>query len=383
MKNKILYILLFCVFAFAKAQDTFHNFGNVKIHTDGQIGFHGNLINDGDFDQNNRGLAGFYNVNNPLFVSGNSKPIFYNIEVDVPNDLNFEVSVGVDNFLDFLNGRIITPREDLSVNLDFANTAIYVGESDSNHVDGYTTIAGDLEFIFPIGDAFKLRTLTVSPLDPAATGYQAAYFFENPTTPSTLPGSFDINNFQNNLSIINPNEYWDLNGDLPVRATLTWDEDTDIPLLADELSSLRVVGFSETLNRWVDLGNTAFSGDENTGEITSDIFEPNLFSALTFGSILRGNGAITVFTLFSPNNDGINDTLVIEGLETSPDNELILFNRWGVEVYSKKNYDNSFNGTSNGRSTIAVGENLPEGTYYYVLKLKDQRDLAGAFYINR
>ena len=382
-KRTYLLLIFLTVFAFAKAQDTFHNIGNLKIHTDGQIGFHGDLINNGDFDLNNRGLAGFYNQNNGLSVSGNNKPIFYNMEVDVPNDLNFNISVGVDNFLDFINGRITTPRQNLDINLDFANTAVYLGESDVNHVDGYTTIAGNVEFIFPVGDSFKLRTLTVIPLDASATRYQAAYFFENPTTPSTLPGSFNINNFQNNLSIINPNEYWDLNGNLPVQATLTWDEETDIPLLADELSSLRVVGFSEALNRWVDLGNTNFSGDNTTGEITSDIFEPNLFSALTLGSILRGNGAITVYTLFSPNNDGINDTLIIEGLETSPDNELLLFNRWGVEVYSKKNYDNSFNGTSNGRSTIAAGDNLPVGTYYYVLKLKDQSDIAGAFYINR
>ena len=74
---------------------------------------------------------------------------------------------------------------------------------------------------------------------------------------------------------------------------------------------------------------------------------------------------------------------MIEGLATSPDNELFIFNRWGVEVFSMKNYDNSFNGVSKGRTTIAAGDKLPVGTYYYVLKLKDQKDLAGAFYINR
>ena len=153
--------------------------------------------------------------------------------------------------------------------------------------------------------------------------------------------------------------------------------------MADELSSLRVVGFSTALNQWVNLGNSSFSGTMESGEITSDIIEPNLYSALTFGSVLRGNGAITVYTLISPNGDGKNDTLIIEGLETSPDNELILFNRWGVEVYRKKNYDNSFGGISDGRATIDGSSELPVGTYFYVLKLQDQKDLAGAFYINR
>lgn len=377
-------ILMFCLcFAFAKAQETTSNTGNIQIHDGGQIGFHGDLINNGDFD-NNQGLAGFYNPVEELFVLGANKPVFFDMEVDVPKDLNFEVSVGVTNLLDFTSGRIVTPRENLGVNLDFETGAIYLGESDDNHVDGYVTTQGDLEFTFPIGDDFKIRQLTVMPLDPAATQYQAAYFFENPTNPSTLPGTFNLDSFENTLSIIDPNEYWDLNGNLPVQAKLTWDEETQVPLLADGISSLRVVGYSPFLNRWVDLGNTSVSGDESNGEITSAIFEPNEYTALTLGSVLKGNGAITVYTLFTPNGDGLNDTLIIEGLATSPDNELFLFNRWGVEVFSMKNYDNSFDGTSNGRVTVqSDGEKLPVGTYYYVLKLKDQKDLAGAFYINR
>lgn len=382
MRKTIIYILLFSVFAFAKAQDTSHNFGNIEIHANGAIGFHGDLINDGDFD-NNLGLAGFYNPDQELFVSGSNKPIFHNMEVDVPQDLNFQVSVGVTNFLDFIQGRITTPREDTTINLDFTNDAIYLGESDDNHVDGYTTVNGNIEFTFPVGDDFKIRQLTVLPIEPDVVTYQAAYFFENPNTPSTLNGSFDTANFENSLSVIDPNEYWDLNSPIPVEVKLTWDEDTDVPFLADGLTSLRVVGFSLALNRWVNLGNTQVNGDNNSGEITSEIFEPSLFSGITLGSVLKGGNNITVFTAFSPNGDGVNETFVIEGLATSPDNELFIFNRWGVEVFSMKNYDNSFNGISQGRTTIAAGDKLPVGTYYYVLKLKDQKDLAGAFYINR
>jgi gliding motility-associated-like protein len=382
MKIRLIVAFIVLFNAFAKAQESLHNFGNIQIHQDGAIGFHGDLINDGDFD-NNLGLAGFYNPTEELFVLGNNKPVFFNMEVDVPNDLNFEVSVGVTSLLDFINGRITTPREDLGINLDFTNNAIYLGESDSNHVDGYVTNQGNLEFDFPIGDDFKIRQLTVIPLNPAITTYQAAYFFEDPDTPSTLPGSFNTDLFENTLSIIDPNEYWDLNGPLPVQAKLTWDEDTQVPVLTDGLSSLRVVGFSNVLNRWVNLGNASFSGDEINGEITSDLFDPNDFSAYTLGSVLKAGSGINVYTFFSPNGDGINETFVIEGLETSPDNELFIFNRWGVEVFSMKNYDNSFDGTSQGRGTIAEDNKLPVGTYYYVLKLKDQKDQAGAFYINR
>ena len=292
MRTFILYLFLMGTFAFAKAQQAFHNFGNVQIHDQGQIGFHIDLINDGDFD-NNLGLAGFYNTQNELFVSGSNQPIFFDMEVDVEDDLNLEVAVGVSNFLEFLDGRIITPRNDISVNLDFTNNGIYLGEDDPRHVDGYVNNDGDLDFTFPIGDDYRLRTMSVLREDTSFISYTGAYFFEDPNNPSTLGGSFTTSNFQNTLSIVSDLEYWDLDGSLPVKVTLTWDEMSAVEILADELSSLRVVGFSPALNQWVNLGNTAFTGSIPSGDITSDTFDPNLYTALTLGSVLKGNGAIT------------------------------------------------------------------------------------------
>jgi gliding motility-associated-like protein len=185
------------------------------------------------------------------------------------------------------------------------------------------------------------------------------------------------------LSIIDNKEYWDLNGILPVQVKLTWDENTDVTTLADDSSSLRVVGFSTVLDKWVDLGNAEVTGDASNGVITSGVFVPDDFSALTLGSVLKGNGDIVVYTGVTPNGDGLNDTFIVEGLEASPDNELYLYNRWGVQVFYMKNYDNSFDGTSEGRTTYNAAKKLPAGTYYYLLNLKDREDRSGFFYITR
>ncbi len=70
----------------------------------------------------------------------------------------------------------------------------------------------------------------------------------------------------------------------------------------------------------------------------------------------------------TPNEDGVNDRFVFDILEVNPpdrfpDNELIVFNRWGDLVFQQKNYDNSWNGVNQR------GEPLPTGTYYFILRL--------------
>lgn len=67
---------------------------------------------------------------------------------------------------------------------------------------------------------------------------------------------------------------------------------------------------------------------------------------------------LNVPNVFTPNNDGDNDTWVIGNLSNYPDNELVVVNRWGNEVYKSKSYQNSWN-----------GDRLAEGTYYYMLRL--------------
>ena len=95
---------------------------------------------------------------------------------------------------------------------------------------------------------------------------------------------------------------------------------------------------------------------------------------------------LTVYNEFTPNGDGANDTFVISciGEERYKHNRLEIYNRWGVLVYSKNRYDNSWSGESTGRFSIQVKKQLPSGTYYYVLDLgTGASSRIGWLYINR
>jgi gliding motility-associated-like protein len=74
-----------------------------------------------------------------------------------------------------------------------------------------------------------------------------------------------------------------------------------------------------------------------------------------------------ISNLFTPNGDGINDTWYLQDIQKFPDNEVIVYNIYGKEVFSKKGYMNDWKGTFNGAD-------LPDGTYYYVLRF-DSSDM--------
>ena len=76
----------------------------------------------------------------------------------------------------------------------------------------------------------------------------------------------------------------------------------------------------------------------------------------------------------SPNNDGKNDEFDLTGLNVK---ELVIFNRYGTKVYSRANYVKEWTGRADN------GNELPDGTYYYVIHRDNIDAVTGWVYINR
>jgi len=88
------------------------------------------------------------------------------------------------------------------------------------------------------------------------------------------------------------------------------------------------------------------------------------------------NEVLTFFTGFSPNSDGENDVLYIDGLQNFPNNTLSVFSKWGTEIFNKKNYQNDWSG-------IWEGQPIPDGTYFYVFEDGNGSTYSGYVQVNR
>jgi gliding motility-associated-like protein len=75
----------------------------------------------------------------------------------------------------------------------------------------------------------------------------------------------------------------------------------------------------------------------------------------------------------SPNGDGYNDTFDLSSYDVQT---LEIYNRHGVLVYSKSNYTNQWVGQSDN------GDQLPVGTYFYVMKYQGNQQKAAWVYLN-
>ena len=170
-----------------------------------------------------------------------------------------------------------------------------------------------------------------------------------------------------------------------------------LPRLIVNGSPIPLLGVGQTDTTTYSAIYTITKADVISGTLTNDAMvsgaDQNGNAASNTASVstdLKDDGIVIVHNAVSPNDDGKNDFLRIEGIELYPDNTVEIYNRWGVLVYERKGYNNvdrTFKGMSEGRVTVNQSEQLPVGTYYYVLKYIDDKGVghekAGYLYINR
>ena len=102
---------------------------------------------------------------------------------------------------------------------------------------------------------------------------------------------------------------------------------------------------------------------------------------------ITNDAALEFYNAISTDEGSQNNGFIIKNIDLYPNNNLKIFNRYGVLVYEKDGYTNAdpFKGFSTGRATVNKDGKLPQGTYYYVLEYTDgqnqNQQKAGWLYI--
>ncbi len=190
---------------------------------------------------------------------------------------------------------------------------------------------------------------------------------------------------------------------VPVTRTVTVVEDTTPPVITLNGNA------QETINQgasYTDAGAMATDNVDGdiSGNITTTITDgngnsvpsvdtsmPGVYTIAYAVADAAGNRAVPVTrtvtvqialsqinssVVFTPNGDGINDYWTIEALDRVEGCQLVIYNRFGQEVFKASNYKNDWNGTLNGSF-------LPEDAYYFTIKCDDGDQFSDGFRILR
>ncbi|MDN3664538.1 gliding motility-associated C-terminal domain-containing protein [Algibacter miyuki] len=344
----------------------------------------GTFYNDGDAyiysHFNNEGIVDFYGTTgltrfigaSPQELSGSQVSYLYDVLFD-NNSVSapFELlgALDISGISDFYQG--VVDNDNFGGSINFSATGGHINTSDLSHVDGGVHKTGLNSFTYPIGDGGYYRLAGTSNSESESL-YKSKFFYENsnPLYPHDLRAGA--------LEAIDDQEYWTIEKESTntddVLITLSWRDVTTpanfIAAAAEE--ALTIVRWDEPTNMWVNEGGVI---DMDNQTVTTAVSGYGVF---TFGMIEVGEVlacGLTIYNGVTPNGDGVNDFFFIDtgNSDCARNIHVQVFNRWGVQVYQSDNYGvdgDVFNGFSNGRLTVNGSNQLPSGTYYYILEFE-------------
>ncbi|PKD20024.1 hypothetical protein APR41_15240 [Salegentibacter salinarum] len=371
----------------------FQNEGSGEFYNDGEAFIYSNFSNDGIINfYGNTGLTRFIGQNIQE-LSGSKESYLYDVEFYNSSDevpFHLYSTLTIEGESNFFQG--IVDNDNYGGSIFYGENASHVNTSNESHVDGKVGHFGKEDFIFPIGDGGYYRYAGTADLINDASIVEAKYFLEN----SDVLYSHELR--PDFVQLINNKEYWTIEhigGAEEAFITLSWSEETTPAAILQEPreESIHIVRWDESENRWVDEGGIV----DNTNQTVSTLVEKyGIFTMARMDDSGILPCEISVYNAVSPNGDGVNDYFKINTGSSNSCTENLqveVYNRWGVKVFETNNYGEEgdlFDGFSRGRLNVNGDEQLPSGTYFYILKFDyevggDQLETfkkAGYLYLN-
>ena len=124
----------------------------------------------------------------------------------------------------------------------------------------------------------------------------------------------------------------------------------------------------------IELGNTSTLVIDEKGIYYLTVTPLNTIDCPIVVEVPVESAACLIQKGISPNGDGMNDNFDLSAFNVA---KLSIFNRYGREVYSRTNYVDEWYGQQTN------GNELPTGTYYFMIERKNGQNKTGWIYINR
>jgi gliding motility-associated-like protein len=359
----------------------FENKQGAQLINDGELYAYSDLVNDGKISFTSGVRSGITRLRGQktgtLAVSGSGLSEVYNLEF---NNSNPQSGFDITNALtvygqaDFQNGVVGYSASDGL--LSFSKDAVALNANEESFVTGSVVKNGNNKnaFIYPVGDAGKFRPASIYSPNDIGSAFKVKYTFRNPNA------LYPVSSAESSIVLIDAAEYWEIKrtdtGNGNAFVTLRWDESTTpAAILADPLEDLHVVRWDDVKKLWIDEGGVVDASSKEVVTVSQSLGNYGVFTlARVTKNVNPDNGKKTIASTrpgISPNGDGLNDELVIHGLEAFPENRVTVFDRYGKVIFDTKAYNTNGN-VFKGFVNQSGSEILPVGTYFYTVEYLDQ-----------
>ena len=367
--------------------------GNIQNENLGTFDNSGDIYLEGNWINNGGNTALINSSNGRVTMIGGNQQIlgtdltrFYNLRLDGgATQKEMLINAETENELDLMSAELQTNNNTMFVTNSNTNAIVWTtGYVSSKDLGGYLSRATNSTntYTYPVGDnslsSSPYRAVELTPTAANNNSYAVrlvaidATYDNSGTSASGAVGGFDRSVKNPLLDQVNNSFYHNiirLSGTDAVNArVLYFTSDGDFDGMAQ---------WNGGTSQWE---NTQFVNSYTTG--VPNIGSPDMVSSL--GALNNFNHDVFALTtlnktviipqFISPNGDDKNDVLIIDNINFYPNNELLVFNRYGNLVYKKNGYNNDWDGSvsANTNSIIFNGNGsqpLPDGTYFYILDL--------------
>jgi gliding motility-associated-like protein len=317
--------------------DTLVNSGLIVNNGDLQIG--GSWINNNQYDAGQGQIT--FNSNLPQIINHNDQA-FSKLTISGGGEKIFGANITIEKELVLSGGTLVS---DNNAAIIFQKDAVVTGASDNSHIVGKVIQHGSGTKTYPLGNGETYLPVTLANISGTDAQVGLQLFELNGTVLKKAT----------RLQSISDKRYWQLD----VISGSVENAEVTLPIHDEDgitgEGSPVVAQSGSVSEEFQSLGQSSLNDDFVTSS------NPITLTLLAVGTELDDDN-LNVYNAVSPNGDGKNEFMTIDNIEMFPDNKLVLYNRWGDEVFSISNYDNN---TRVFKGLSPSGKVLPAGTYYY------------------